>query len=105
MEFSDYLSCTHMLMILPKSTDPLGSFQDGGQEAGAAVGDNQVSPFWLMRRELHIQSSGIFIVAKTRTADRRSRRVTERPAGRPNSPGGLMVVRGPQVDFDLQGVS
>lgn len=79
-------------MILPKLTDPLGSCQGGGQETGAAVGDNQVGPFWMMRHGLQSQSSLIFIVVEIRRPDRHCRRATERPAGRPNSPGGLMVV-------------
>lgn len=41
-----------MLTIVPKLTDPLVDCQDGGQEDGAAVGDNQVGPFWLMGHEL-----------------------------------------------------
>lgn len=55
--FSEALSFTHMLKILPELTDPLGSCQRGGQVA--AVGDNPVGPFWLMGHELQ---SLIFIV-------------------------------------------
>lgn len=40
-------SSTHMLMILPNLTDRLCSCQSWGQEAEAAVGDNQVGPCWL----------------------------------------------------------
>ena len=46
-------ACTHMLMILPKLIDPQGSCPVGGQEPGAAVGDNRVGPFWLVGHELH----------------------------------------------------
>lgn len=41
-----------MLMIVPKLTDSLFDCQDGGQDDGAAVGDNPAGPFWLMGHEL-----------------------------------------------------
>lgn len=51
-----YLSYTHMLMILPKLTDLLGSCQGGGQVVVSAVGDNdnQVGPYWLMNMSFRI---------------------------------------------------
>lgn len=78
-----------MLTIHPKLTDPLGSCQDGGQEAGAAGGDNQEGPFWL------IGASGSVPPILHGRIERQCGRATERPAERPNSPSGLMVVRGP----------
>lgn len=94
-----------MLMVLPNLTDPLGICQ--GCRQVAAVGYNQVGPLWLMGYERWSQSSLNFIVPEIGRADRH-RRATQWPTGRPNSPGGLMAVRGPQVDlvdFDLQSVS
>lgn len=72
-----------MLRTPPNSADRLDSWQGGGQEAGAAVGDNQVDPFWPVGPQLHSQSSLVFIVAEIGRPD---------TAGRLNSPGGLIVV-------------